>query len=171
MTVAVFSDIHGSLEATRAIVDICLELQPDRVIICGDIYGWGAENNYAVGQLLSSIEHLSVVMGNNDSVHYEKWSTFVYRDSVLMHIAGHTYMFTHGHRYNGGKLPPILGEGDVLVHGHTHVGRLYSSRGIHIANVGSVSQPRGGVKCYMTIVEGEIALHNMQGDTLDSITV
>ncbi len=171
MTVAVFSDIHGSIEATQQIVDICHSMQPDRVVICGDIYGWGADNNASVGRLLSTIDNLAVVMGNNDSVHYEKWSRFVYRDSVIMHIAGHNYMFTHGHRYNGGKLPPILGYGDVLVHGHTHVGRLYSSSGIHIANVGSVSQPRGGHKCYMTITDNVICLHNMQGEVIQNITV
>ncbi len=171
MTVAVFSDIHGSIEATNAIVDICHNIQADRVVICGDIYGWGADNNMAVGKLLSSISNLAVVAGNNDSVHYEKWSNFVYRDSVHMHIAGHNYMFTHGHRYNGGKLPPILGSGDVLVHGHTHVGRLYNSMDIHIANVGSVSQPRAGVKCYMTIVDNVISLHDMQGQILQTMTV
>ncbi len=171
MTVAVFSDIHGSIDATQAIVDICNEMQPDRVVICGDIYGWGADNNYAVGQLLASIEHLCVVLGNNDSVHYHKWSNFVYRDSVMMHIAWHTYMFTHGHRYNAINIPPILAKGDVLVHGHTHIGRLSMSQGIHIANVGSVSQPRAGSAGYMTITDNVICLHSMQGDIIGSVTV
>lgn len=171
MTVAVFSDIHGSISATQAIVDICNDISPDRVIICGDVYGWGAENNRAVGQLLSSIEHLSVVMGNNDSVYYEQWSSFAYRESIMMYIAGRTYMFTHGHRYNDISMPPIIKEGDILVYGHTHMGRLYSYQGVHIANVGSVSQPRAGVACYLTIVDNHITLHDMQGEPIDDIIV
>lgn len=171
MTVLVFSDIHGSIDATHNIVDIVNSVRPDRVVICGDIYGWGAENNATVGRLLSGIDNLAVVMGNNDSVHYQSWSNFVFRDSVIMHIAGHNYMFVHGHRHNATRLPPLLCSGDVLVHGHTHVGRLYISNGIYIANVGSVSQPRSGSKCYINITDNVITLLDINGTQLHTLTI
>ena len=52
-------------------------------------------------------------------------------DYCILAIDGLTFYATHGHVYNENNLPPFR-EGDILIHGHTHVqgraeGWIYSS--------------------------------------------
>ena len=44
----------------------------------------------------------------------------VMADYCILSIDGKTLYATHGHVYNQNNLPPLC-EGDILIHGHTHV--------------------------------------------------
>ena len=58
---------------------------------------------------------------------------------------------THGHHYNL-QNPPLLGPGDVLLHGHTHVPAKARQDGWWYLNPGSVSLPKeGSARGYMTL--------------------
>ena len=61
---------------------------------------------------------------------------------------------THGHIYNEGKLPP-LHNGDILLHGHTHVPKC-AEHGTYVCmNPGSVSIPKeDSCHGYMTLENG-----------------
>ena len=61
---------------------------------------------------------------------------------------------THGHLFNLDSLPP-LHEGDILLHGHTHVPACETRNGVTYLNPGSLSMPKeDSAHSYMTLEDG-----------------
>ena len=67
----------------------------------------------------------------------------VMADYCILSIDGKTLYATHGHVYNQNNLPPLC-EGDILIHGHTHVLKAEQMEGYILMNPGSVSIPKEG---------------------------
>ncbi len=65
MKYAIVSDIHGNLEAFRAVLEKCGQLGVNQYICLGDIVGYGADPSACL-QLLRSLNPLAVVKGNHD---------------------------------------------------------------------------------------------------------
>ena len=61
------SDLHSNLEAMRATLGRAEELGYDRVLVLGDIVGYGADPN-AVVDLLRGLKGLVPIRGNHDKV-------------------------------------------------------------------------------------------------------
>ena len=61
------SDLHSNLEALRATLDHAEALGYDRVLVLGDIVGYGADPN-AVVNLLRGLKDLVAIRGNHDKV-------------------------------------------------------------------------------------------------------
>lgn len=168
MKICVFSDIHGSVEATRKMVE--LAKGSDITVLCGDIYrGYGqCSENLEIARLLSQLPDLRVAKGNNDYSGDEQFSPFVYSDYVVLRRFNKTLFFTHGHRYNAFRFPPILNEGDVICHGHTHRRACMVVNGLIVLNVGSVASPRDGVASYMEMDDDGFYFKDMNGNLLFS---
>lgn len=64
MRVAIFSDVHGNLEALQAVLEKIAELQADRIICLGDVVGYGADPN-ACTDLVQEVSDV-VLAGNHD---------------------------------------------------------------------------------------------------------
>ena len=74
---------------------------------------------------------------------------------------------THGHVYNLDNLPP-LSEGDILLHGHTHIPACIKKNGCTYMNPGSVSIPKEGSEHgYMIYENGIFTWKNLEGKILD----
>ncbi len=170
MKILVFSDIHGLPSGADAALKIYLGEKPDKTVLCGDVYdgGYRSDKMYTA-EKLSRISPLYVAKGNNDYSGDEAFSPFFYTDNVILRAFNRTLFFTHGHVYNSLRLPPVLGEGDALIYGHTHTGGLFRVRGIYAANVGSLSLPRSGVKNYLTIENDGFRLKNLDGETISAL--
>lgn len=67
----------------------------------------------------------------------------VMADYCILLEGERTIYVTHGHIYNENNLPPLK-EGDVLIHGHTHVLRAEKMEHYTLLNPGSVSIPKEG---------------------------
>jgi len=65
MRYAILSDIHGNLEAFRAVLERIGELNADRVLCLGDVVGYNADPNACVD--LMGRENIACVMGNHDA--------------------------------------------------------------------------------------------------------
>lgn len=65
MRIAVFSDIHGNLEALEAVVKRIEKEKVDEIYCLGDIIGYGPNPNECI-ELVKSVTE-KVVMGNHDS--------------------------------------------------------------------------------------------------------
>jgi diadenosine tetraphosphatase ApaH/serine/threonine PP2A family protein phosphatase len=65
MTTVFISDIHGNLEALRAVLDAVANYRPDRVICLGDIVGYGASPNECVDLVRQRCK--VVLLGNHDA--------------------------------------------------------------------------------------------------------
>ncbi len=165
MKILVFADFHGSMRAISDAVDISREENPDKTVVCGDLFGWSSPSEIArTAEQFHGI--LYFVKGNND------WGTAVnclniqMEDSVIMYAFGRTLFFTHGDRYNPSRIPPFLKKGDALVYGHTHVGDLRVRDGLYTLNVGSLARPRDGTPSYLVLDESGASLRQPDGREL-----
>ena len=144
----------------------------ERLLLLGDLLYHGPRNDlpreYAPKEVISMLnearEELLCVRGNCDAQVDQMVLNFpILSDSMLLYLDGHTVFATHGHVYHEKNLPP-LGEGDILLHGHTHV-QAMEDRGVYIyLNPGSVSIPKNGNEnSYMIYEDGVFTIKNMEG--------
>lgn len=168
MKILIFADFHGSVPSLQTAIEISKRECPNKTVICGDLFGWS--NNQQVAEMVQQLEGvLYIVKGNNDWSTAQAYLPFEMEESAIMYHFNRTLFFTHGDRYNVLRIPPVLQVGDVLVHGHTHVGQLKLYNGLYIANVGSLARPRDGISSYLTIDEQGITLKHMSGETLQNL--
>ena len=73
---------------------------------------------------------------------------------------------THGHRFNRNSLPPLQ-QGDILLHGHTHVPAWETfGNDNYYFNPGSVSIPKAdSPHSYMVLEETLWTWKTLEGDT------
>jgi diadenosine tetraphosphatase ApaH/serine/threonine PP2A family protein phosphatase len=67
MLIAVLADIHANREALDAVGDVVAALKPDRIVVAGDIVGYGPDPAYAVETVADyAAKGAHVVLGNHD---------------------------------------------------------------------------------------------------------
>lgn len=66
MRYAVFSDVHGNLEALQAVLDEIKRLRYDRLVFLGDIVGYGANPNEVIEIVKSIVDRPLTLAGNHD---------------------------------------------------------------------------------------------------------
>ena len=81
----------------------------------------------------------------------------VMADYCILAIEGKTMYATHGHIYNKDNLPPMM-DGDILIHGHTHVLKAENMGNYILLNPGSVSIPRKAIRRPMQSLRTEVLL-------------
>lgn len=153
MKVAFISDIHGVPSTLEAALKVIETLEPDRIVLLGDLLYHGPRNGVPdfydpvkVAKILNGIkEKLLAVRGNCDAEVDQMMFEFpMMADYALLDAGTEQFFLTHGHLWNEWKLPPV-GMGTVLAHGHTHVPEIKKlACGITIFNPGSISLPKGG---------------------------
>ncbi|MGN1066418.1 MAG: metallophosphoesterase family protein [Candidatus Fimimonas sp.] len=165
MKIVVFADIHGSVVGMETVAQIAATEKAQKVVFCGDLFGRWASNGQ-IAQIAQSIDGvLYFVRGNNDGLD-EHLLDCGMEDNVLMYHFGRKLFFTHGDRYNGWLVPPVLEQGDAVIFGHTHVGSLTVRNGLFALNVGSVARPRDGVASYLLLDEQGATLCKLNGEKL-----
>lgn len=166
MKLLIASDIHGSALYTRQLLDAFALEGADRLVLLGDILYHGPRNDLPLGyapkeviELLNGIkDKILAVRGNCDTEVDQMVLSFpILADYAILPIGIRLVYMTHGHVYNLSSLPP-LSEGDILLHGHTHVPACLEEKGIRYLNPGSVSIPKeNSPHSYMTF-EGDTFL-------------
>ncbi len=151
MKIMIASDIHGDIDKARAIVDAYLDSGAQRLVLLGDLLYHGPRNDLpvayapkAVIELLNSVkEHLLCVRGNCDTEVDQMVLDFpILADYAFLETDGVRMLLTHGHKINM-DTQGMLREGDVLVHGHTHVaGAVRFGKDNLYINPGSPSIPK-----------------------------
>ena len=166
MKILVFADIHGSLNGMNSVLRIFSAEQADKVVFCGDLFcGWSSTEKQIAEMAQSLDAVLYFVRGNNDRQTFDSLIGGLEDNAVMYHF-GRTLFFTHGHRYNGFNVPPILKQGDAVVFGHTHVGSLTKRNGLFVLNVGSIARPRDGTPCYLVLDEVGATMKSPDGAVL-----
>ena len=173
MKLFIASDIHGDIECARKTVEAYRSEGCERMLILGDILYHGPRNdlpeNYApkkVIELLSGIkDEILAVRGNCDTEVDQMVLPFpILADYAVIYADGLTVYATHGHKYNS-QTPPPLSEGDILLHGHTHVLCCKEfGNGNFCLNPGSVTLPKeGNPKTYATLTDGVYRVKDFSG--------
>ncbi len=165
------SDIHGDEVCCRQLLEAYRREGGDRLLLLGDLLYHGPRNDlpehYRPKGVLSQLNELSreiyCVRGNCEAEVDQMVLTFpVMADYCLLESGGLRIFATHGHLYNIGTPPPLL-EGDVLLHGHTHVPAAeHLPDGYWYLNPGSVSLPKAdSPKSYMTLEGRTFRWHHL----------
>lgn len=167
------SDIHGSAYYCQRLIEAYKKENADRLIILGDILYHGPRNDlprdYAPKQviaMLNEIENeLLCVRGNCDTEVDQMVLDFpVLADYAILDLGERLAYLTHGHIYNEGNLPPIC-DGDIIIHGHTHVPKCVKHENYICMNPGSVSIPKeDSHHGYMTLENGKFLWKDLDGE-------
>ena len=169
------SDIHGSRSATEAILRQYALEGADRLVLLGDLLYHGPRNDLpdqydpkAVTALLNAHKNeLLCVRGNCDAEVDQMVLEFpIQADYALFDLDGTTAFVTHGHLYHLDCLPPHK-DGDLLIHGHTHVLTVQEKDCMTYINPGSAALPKEGQpKSYMVYENGVLTIKTLDGDVL-----
>lgn len=169
------SDIHGSAYYCRKLLDAFREKQAERLVLLGDLLYHGPRNDlpreYAPKEVIALLnEHknkIYAVRGNCEAEVDQMVLEFpVMADYCILSVDGRTFYATHGHIYNQDNLPPLQ-EGDILIHGHTHVLKAQQMDGYILLNPGSVSIPKEGNPATYAVLENSIfTIKDFDGNTV-----
>ena len=168
MKVAFLSDIHGVPSTLEAAWKVIETLEPDRIVLLGDLLYHGPRNGVPnfydpvkVARILNGLkDRLVAVRGNCDAEVDQMMFEFpMMADYALLDAGTERFFLTHGHLWNEWKLPP-LGMGTILAHGHTHIPELKKlDCGLSIFNPGSISLPKGGSSRSFGFFDGQELKH------------
>lgn len=158
------SDLHGSAYYCKLLMQRWAEEQADTFLFLGDILYHGPRNDlprdYAPKEVIAMLNPLAdkllCVRGNCDCEVDQMVLQFpILADYAVLAECGRRIYLTHGHVINKDHPLPFA-EGDILLHGHTHVPVCEDCGTFRYLNPGSVSIPKNGSRhSYMTLENGQ----------------
>ena len=176
MKLFIASDIHGSSYYCKQMIDAFVRENADKMLLLGDILYHGPRNDLpreytpktVIDMLNRYKDKILCVRGNCDTEVDQMVLSFpVLADYCVIFDGEKSIYATHGHVYNLDNLPP-LSEGDILLHGHTHVPVCTKKDGYTYMNPGSVSIPKEDSEHgYMIYENGIFTWKNLEGKILD----
>ncbi len=154
MRLAVFSDIHGNIEALQAVVSDFQQQRIDRFVCLGDLIGYGPNPNECI-DLVRSLPNAVILLGNHDAA--ATWDTTPYGMSKAAQqvifwsmetLTEKNLLFLKG-------LEPIRVMGDMVfshanpynpkawryVNSRKYAARTFAKRGERLAFIGHTHQP------------------------------
>lgn len=173
MKLLIASDVHGSAYYCRQLLEAYKREGAEKLILLGDVLYHGPRNDlpkeYAPKEVIAMLnpmkEEILCVRGNCDTEVDQMVLEFpILADYGFLYEKGHMIFLTHGHVFNEKNLP-MLKNGDILLHGHTHVPVCREHDTYVYLNPGSVSIPKEeSPHSYMTYEDGVFKWKNLQGD-------
>ena len=178
MKLMIASDIHGSAYYCRKMLDAYKREGADRLLLLGDILYHGPRNDLpkdynpkeVIAMLNPMKQELLCVRGNCDTEVDQMVLDFpVMADYALILYGERNLYATHGHIYNENNLPPLK-NGDILIHGHTHVLKAEKREDYTLLNPGSVSIPKeGNPPSYAILEDGLFTIKGFDGTIIKEL--
>lgn len=173
MKIMIASDIHGSAYYCDMLLKAFDAEGADKLLLLGDILYHGPRNDLPreynpkrVIELLNGYnDKLLCVRGNCDSEVDQMVLNFSIMADYAVILAGKKVIYaTHGHTFNEDNLPPLQ-QGDILLHGHTHVPMYKPHENYTYINPGSVSIPKNGsCHSFMIMEDGRLIWKNLENN-------
>jgi putative phosphoesterase len=172
------SDIHGSIDAARAVLAAFEREGASRLVLLGDVLYHGPRNDlpaaYAPKEVISLLngvaDRIFAVRGNCDTEVDQMVLSFpVLAEYAVLPLEKGVAYLTHGHK----PLPPLMPD-DIVISGHTHLTGISTTSSGHInLNPGSVSIPKGGTSpAYMIYENGVFSIRHLDsGEEIDRYVV
>lgn len=180
MKLVFISDIHGSYKYAKKAIEIFEREEGTNLVILGDVLYHGPRNPLPeeynpkqVAELFNSInEKIIAVRGNCDAEVDQMVLDFpCMADYSVLFWEGKRIYITHGHLYNKDNMLK-LSEGDVIVHGHTHIIEEMIQHGVKIINPGSISYPKNNNPHSYGVLEGKtFKIKDIDGNILNTIEI
>ena len=178
MKLMIASDIHGSAYWCRKLIEKYKEEKADRLILLGDVLYHGPRNDlpdeYAPKKVIAMLNEMKdeifCVRGNCEAEVDQMVLEFpVLADYALLDLGEKMIYLTHGHIYNENNLPPLK-NGDILIHGHTHVLKAEKREDYTLLNPGSVSIPKeGNPPSYAILEDGLFTIKGFDGTIIKEL--
>ena len=174
MKLLICSDIHGDAVSAEKILDAFERHGADRLIILGDILYHGPRNDLPAGyapkrviELLNPYHNkILAVRGNCDAEVDQMVLDFpILADYAFLDVDGLNILLTHGHVINKSACPQLR-EGDILLHGHTHVpvAEAFGANNYYV-NPGSASIPKeNSPKSYIFYSDKRFEFFSLDGE-------
>ena len=172
------SDIHGSAYYCRKMLEAYQAEEAGRLILLGDILYHGPRNDlpkeYAPKEVIAMLNlmknDICAVRGNCEAeVDQMVLDLPVMADYALILYGERNLYATHGHIYNENNLPPLK-NGDILIHGHTHVLKAEKREDYTLLNPGSVSIPKeGNPPSYAILEDGLFTIKGFDGTIIKEL--
>ena len=169
------SDIHGSAYYCRKMLEAYQAEEAGRLILLGDILYHGPRNDlpkeYAPKEVIAMLNPMKndicAVRGNCEAEVDQMVLDFP--DYALILYGERNLYATHGHIYNENNLPPLK-NGDILIHGHTHVLKAEKREDYTLLNPGSVSIPKeGNPPSYAILEDGLFTIKGFDGTIIKEL--
>ena len=174
------SDIHGSAYYCRKMLEAYQAEEAGRLILLGDILYHGPRNDlpkeYAPKEVIAMLNPMKndicAVRGNCEAEVDQMVLDFpVMADYALILYGERNLYATHGHIYNENNLPPLK-NGDILIHGHTHLLKAEPMGDKFLLNPGSTSLAKGGnPNTYGMLDENVFTIYDFDGNVIKEITL
>lgn len=174
------SDIHGSAFYCQKMLDAYREEKAERLVLLGDILYHGPRNDlpkgYAPKEVIEMLnpmkQEIYAVRGNCEAEVDQMVLDFpVMADYCVLVMNEKTIYASHGHVYNKEHLPPLK-EGDIFIHGHTHVLTAQKMEDYILLNPGSVSLPKeGNVPTYGILKDGIFLIKDFENNIIKELAI
>lgn len=175
------SDLHGCVPATEKALAEFEQSGAETLVLLGDVLYHGPRNpipeGYDPANVAELLNHYAdkivAVRGNCDSEVDQMLLSFPIMTDYAWVIleSGQRLFLTHGHIYNAQKRP-ALKQGDVIVHGHTHIPVAELDGEQYVFNPGSVTFPRNGfAPSYGLLENKQLKVMTFEGETIVSTTI
>ena len=172
------SDIHGSAYYCRKMLEAYQAEEAGRLILLGDILYQGPRNDlpkeYAPKEVIAMLNpmknEICAVRGNCEAEVDQMVLDFPVMADYALILYGERHIYaTHGHIYNENNLPPLK-NGDILIHGHTHVLKAEKREDYTLLNPGSVSIPKeGNPPSYAILEDGLFTIKGFDGTIIKEL--
>ena len=172
MKIMIASDIHGAAGFCEKMLAAYDREQAEKLLLLGDILYHGPRNDlpegYAPKEVLAMLnarkEEILCVRGNCDTEVDQMVLEFpILAEYCILYVGGRMIFATHGHVFHEKHLP-MLKQGDILLHGHTHVPVCRETDWYLYVNPGSVSIPKEeSWRGYMTLEDGLFTWKDLHG--------
>lgn len=174
------SDLHGSAETCRRLLEAFDRERADRLLFLGDLLYHGPRNDLpaeydpkkVIALLNQKKDVIFCVRGNCDTEVDQMVLEFpILAEYALFSLEDRVLFATHGHKFNSSSLPSLK-KGSVLLHGHTHIPVWEEHEGIFVFNPGSVTIPKAGSKRgYMTLEGTCFTWKDLDGEAFHTLTL
>lgn len=171
MKFLIASDIHGSAYYCDLLMKAFDCEKADRIILLGDLLYHGPRNDLprdynpksVIAMLNEKKNLIMAVRGNCEAEVDQMVLQFpVLAEYALLTVGDKIVFITHGHKFNQDNVPPLK-DGDILLHGHTHIPACIEHETYTYMNPGSTSIPKAGnPHSYMTLEDGHFEWKNLE---------
>lgn len=179
MKLMFISDIHGSLIWLERALKKFEEEKADLIVLLGDVLYHGPRNPLPEGYNPKEVaelvnankEKFIAVRGNCDSeVDQMVLEVPIMADYSVLLVDNTKIFATHGHLFNKDNMP-CLNEGDVLVHGHTHLPVAEKMGDIYLCNPGSISYPKeNNPHSYGVLENNQFKVKDFDGNQIKEVS-
>lgn len=177
MKYLMFSDLHGSLERTKFILDIFNKNNFDKMIFLGDLLYHGPRNHLPnsynpkeVAKLIKEYKDKIIFIKGNCDAEVDEMVVEVskpFEQIYHLEISSKNIYFTHGHHLSKYEPDNKYGINDIIVYGHYHIFNISQVNGAIYINVGSITLPKDNTPGYATLDAQSIKLYNINNKLLE----